>query len=168
MNHIFLGFNALSKAESNVIQYIIEQDLSNLIFWDIDKTLISSDFNNSSFFIKSYFKNWNYYKSNKKELVSDEYQKEKEISVLGSAKSITQLKFIGSLIQKMSKEEQNKTAIILADENLLIPMLNSLPSTLGNVNVTMGYPIENTTTNSFLSHCLNFTIQKEKSFTIKT
>ena len=43
VNHIFLGFNALSKAESNVIQYIIEQDQSNLIFWDIDKTLISSD-----------------------------------------------------------------------------------------------------------------------------
>ena len=167
VNHIFLGFNALSKAESNVIQYIIEQDLSNLIFWDIDKTLISSDFNNSSFFIKSYFKNWNYYKSNKKELVSDEYQKEKEISVLGSAKSITQLKFIGSLIQKMSKEEQNKTAIILADENLLIPMLNSLPSTLGNVNVTMGYPIENTTTNSLFKSLFKLHYSKRKEFYYK-
>ena len=67
-------------------------------------------------------------------------KKEKDISVLGSAKSITQLKYVGSLIQKMSKEEQNKTAIILADENLLIPMLNSLPSTLGNVNVIWDTP----------------------------
>ena len=167
VNHIFLGFNALSKAESNVIQYIIEQNQSNLIFWDIDKTLINSDFNNSSFFIKSYFKNWNYYKSNKKELVSDEYQKEKDISVLGSAKSITQLKYVGSLIQKMSKEEQNKTAIILADENLLIPMLNSLPSTLGNVNVTMGYPIENTTTNSLFKSLFKLHYSKRKEFYYK-
>ena len=167
VNHIFLGFNALSKAESNIIQYIIEQNQSNLIFWDIDKTLINSDFNNSSFFIKSYFKNWNYYKSNKKELVSDEYQKEKDISVLGSAKSITQLKYVGRLIQKMSKEEQNKTAIILADENLLIPMLNSLPTTLGNINVTMGYPIENTTTNSLFKSLFKLHYSKRKEFYYK-
>ena len=166
-NHIFLGFNALSKAESNVIQHIIEQNQSNLIFWDIDKTLISSDFNNSSFFIKSYLKNWNYYKSNKKELVSDEYQKAKDISVLGSAKSITQLKYVGSLIQKMCKEEQNKTAIILADENLLIPMLNSLPTNLGNINVTMGYPIENTTTNSFFKLLFKLHYSNRKQFYYK-
>ena len=30
VNHIFLGFNALGKAESNVIQCIIEQNQSNL------------------------------------------------------------------------------------------------------------------------------------------
>ena len=167
VNYIFLGFNALSKAESNVIQHIIEQNQSNLIFWDIDKTLISSDFNNSSFFIKSYLKKWNYYKSNKKELVSDEYQKAKEISVLGSAKSITQLKYVGSLIQKMCKEEQNKTAIILADENLLIPMLNSLPTNLGNINVTMGYPIENTTTNSFFKSLFKLHYSKRKDFYYK-
>jgi ATP-dependent helicase/nuclease subunit B len=167
VNHIFLGFNALSKSESYIIQSIIEQNQSNLIFWDIDKTLINSDFNNSSFFIKYYFKNWNYYKSNKKEFVSDEYQKEKDISVLGSAKSITQLKYVGSLIQKMSKEEQNKTAIILADENLLIPMLNSLPSTLGNVNVTMGYPIENTTTNSLFKSLFKLHYSKRKEFYYK-
>ena len=167
INHIFLGFNALSKSESNVIQHIIQQNQSNLIFWDIDKTLISSDFNNSYFFIKSYLKNWNYYKSNAKELASDQYQKEKEISVFGSAKSITQLKHVGSLIQKMSKEEQNKTAIILADENLLIPMLNSLPSTLGNVNITMGYPIENTTINSFFKSLFKLHYSKRKEFYYK-
>ena len=67
----------------------------------------------------------------------------------------------------MSKEEQNKTAIILADENLLIPMLNSLPSTLGNVNVTMGYPIENTTTNSFFKSLFKLHYSKRKEFYYK-
>ena len=105
VNHIFLGFNALSKSESNIIQNIIEHNESNHIFWDIDNTLISSEYNNSSFFIKSYLKNWNYYKTKKYEQISDEYQKEKDISVLGSAKSVTQLKYIGGLIQRMSKEE---------------------------------------------------------------
>ena len=167
VNHIFIGFNALSKSESNIIQNIIEQNESNFIFWDIDKTLINSDFNNSSFFIKSYLKKWDYYKSKKHDLISNEYQKEKNLLVLGSAKSITQLKYVGSLIQKMSKKEQNKTAVILANENLLIPMLNSLPTTLGNVNVTMGYPIENTITNSFFKSLFKLHYSKRKEFYYK-
>ena len=167
VNHIFLGFNALSKSESFIIQNIIEQNESNHIFWDIDNTLISSEYNNSSFFIKSYLKNWNYYKTKKYELISDEYQKEKDISVIGSAKSVTQLKYIGSLIQGMSKEDQNKTAIVLSDESLLIPMLNSLPMITGNVNVTMGYPIEYTATNSFFKSLFKLQYSKRKEFYYK-
>jgi len=167
VNHIFLGFNALSKSESNIIQNIIECNESNHIFWDIDNTLISSEYNNSSFFIKSYLKNWNYYKTKKYELISDEYQKEKDISVLGSAKSVTQLKYIGGLIQRMSKEEQNKTAIVLSDESLLIPMLNSLPIIPGNVNVTMGYPIEYTNTNSLFKSLFKLQCSKRKEFYYK-
>ena len=167
VNHIFLGFNALSKSESFIIQNIIEQNESNHIFWDIDNTLISSEYNNSSFFIKSYLKNWDYYKTKKYELISDEYQKEKDISVIGSAKSVTQLKYVGSLIQGMSKEDQNKTAIVLSDESLLIPMLNSLPIITGNVNVTMGYPIEYTTTNSFFKSLFKLQYSKRKEFYYK-
>ena len=167
VNHIFVGFNALSKSESYIIQNIIEYNESNLIFWDIDKTLMNSDYNNSSFFIKSYLKNWSYYKIKKNELVSDEYIKEKNITVLGSAKSIPQLKYIGSIIEKMSKAEINKTAIVLSDENLLIPMLNSLPINIGNINVTMGYPIENTTTNSFFKSLFKLHYSKRKEFYYK-
>ena len=167
VNHIFLGFNALSKSESYVIQKIIEHNDSNIIFWDIDKRLINSDYNNSSFFIRSYLKNWNYYKTKKYELVSDEYEKEKDITVLGSAKSVTQLKHIGNLIEKMSKEEQNKTAIVLSDEDLLIPMINSLPISIGKINVTMGYPIENTTTNLFFKSLFKLHYSKRKEFYYK-
>ena len=167
VNHIFLGFNALSKSESYVIQKIIEHNDSNIIFWDIDKRLINSDYNNSSFFIRSYLKNWNYYKTKKYELVSDEYEKEKDITVIGSAKSVTQLKHIGSLIEKMSKEEQNKTAIVLSDEDLLIPMINSLPISIGKINVTMGYPIENTTTNLFFKSLFKLHYSKRKEFYYK-
>ena len=80
---------------------------------------------------------------------------------------MTQLKYIGSLIQRMSKEEQNKTAIVLADESLLIPMLNSLPVITGNVNVTMGYPIEYTTSNSFFKSLFKLQYSKRKEFYYK-
>ena len=46
-------------------------------------------------------------------------------------------------------------------------MLNSLPSTLGNVNVTMGYPIENTTTNSLFKSLFKLHYSKRKEFYYK-
>ena len=67
----------------------------------------------------------------------------------------------------MSKEDQNKTAIVLSDESLLIPMLNSLPMITGNVNVTMGYPIEYTATNSFFKSLFKLQYSKRKEFYYK-
>lgn len=48
------------------------------------------------------------------------------------------------------KEED--VAIVLPDENLLLPMLYALPHELKNVNLTMGYPLRLTSLASFLHH----------------
>jgi CRISPR/Cas system-associated exonuclease Cas4 (RecB family) len=42
------------------------------------------------------------------------------------------------------------TAVVLADEKLLLPVLTSLPESAGEVNVTMGYPFRFTPLYSFL------------------
>ena len=59
--------------------------------------------------------------------------------------NIAQVKHIGEILKSIPKEELNKdTAIVLTDENLLTPLLHSLPESVEKVNVTMGYPIKNT------------------------
>jgi hypothetical protein len=37
--------------------------------------------------------------------------------------------------------DPESTALVLADENLLIPVLYAIPETVKNLNITMGYPI---------------------------
>ena len=37
-----------------------------------------------------------------------------------------------------------KTAVVLGDENLLIPVLNSLPLSVESLNITMGFPLKST------------------------
>jgi hypothetical protein len=49
-------------------------------------------------------------------------------------------------------------AIILADEGLLVPVLQSLPKNVGKINVTMGYPMQQTPLFSFIQ--LFFAIQQ--------
>jgi hypothetical protein len=36
----------------------------------------------------------------------------------------------------------DKVAIVLGEENLLVPLLYSLPSSVGALNITMGYQVK--------------------------
>ena len=166
IKHIFIGFNALSKSESEVIQEIVNSN--GEIYWDIDKALINSDYNNASLFIESYLKEWPYYKKNNIQVTSNEYKKEKNIQATGTPKNIGQVKFVGELLHSMGKDELNNTAVVLGDEKLLIPLLNSIPSNVKNINVTMGYPLKNSNVYSFFYLLINIHTKNQNSFYYKS
>ncbi|MCK7531644.1 MAG: hypothetical protein MZV63_11725 [Marinilabiliales bacterium] len=54
----------------------------------------------------------------------------------------------------MGDDDLTGTAIILADEKLLMPVLSSLPTSVEDVNVTMGHPFRFTSLYSFLKQLL--------------
>ena len=166
IKHIFIGFNALSKSESEVIQEIVNSN--GEIYWDIDKALINSDYNNASLFIESYLKEWPYYKKNNIQVTSNEYKKEKNIQATGTPKNIGQVKYVGELLHSMGKDELNNTAVVLGDEKLLIPLLNSIPSNVKNINVTMGYPLKNSNVYSFFYLLINIHAKNQNSFYYKS
>ena len=166
IKHIFIGFNALSKSESEVIQEIVNSN--GEIYWDIDKALINSDYNNASLFIESYLKEWPYYKKNNIQVTSNEYKKEKNIQATGTPKNIGQVKYVGELLHSMDKDELNNTAVVLGDEKLLIPLLNSIPSNVKNINVTMGYPLKNSNVYSFFYLLINIHTKNQNSFYYKS
>lgn len=139
LKYVFVGFNALNKIESLVIQKFLKTGLAK-IYWDIDKISINSTFNNSGFFINNYRSNWPYYKNKEINWINDNYSSKKNINVIGVSKNIGQVKYIGEIIKK-NIGKQGKTAIVLGDESLLIPMLSSLPKGIEGVNITMGFPL---------------------------
>lgn len=141
--HIFLGFNALNTAESIIIQELQENDLAK-VYWDIDETFLNAPHHDAALFIKTHKSKWKYYQSNPFNWVSKNYNNEKNISVIGVPKNVGQVKYIGELLQSLDGEggSYNKTAVILGNENLLIPMLNSIPENTGAINITMGFPLK--------------------------
>ena len=164
--HVFIGFNALSKSECEIIQEILENKLGE-IYWDIDHKHVKSEYNNANFFIDSYLKNWTYHKNNKAHIISEEYSNKKSISVIGTPKNIGQIKYVGEIISKMDNSQLNNTAIILSDEKLLIPMINSLPNNVTDVNVTMGFPYKYSSSYSLFSLLLQIHSKKQKTFYYK-
>ena len=146
-NYIFLGFNALNNAEQHIIQKMLENN--SRIFWDIDAIFLQDKQHDASLFIRQYLENWPYYKDHEFQHVSNLYNSPKEIEIIGVPKNVGQVKFVAETLSKLSAEELNSTALVLGDESLLLPMLNSIPSKIEALNITMGYPLKYSPFSSF-------------------
>ncbi len=137
---LFIGFNALNKAEETIFQELLQNDMA-LIYWDADAFYFEN--NQASSFLKKYSKIWPYYKKNKFNWIQENFQEPKQIRIIGTPKNNTQLKYVGELLSRSSSSDFQNTALVLADETLLPLTLNSLPKEVGSINITMGYGLMN-------------------------
>jgi hypothetical protein len=140
--HVFLGFNALNKAEAQIIQALLQTDLAE-IFWDIDTCFLANEVHDVGHFIRQYKNNWPFYRTNPFHWNHDHYKQKKKIHVIGIPKNVGQAKYIGELLQDLHAQSHSfqKTAIVLGDENLLMPVLNSIPKEIDALNITMGFSL---------------------------
>ncbi len=141
--HVFLGFNALNTSEETIIQELLQNGLAK-VYWDIDAVFINNENHDAALFTRQHKTNWTYFKKNPFNWITNNYSIKKNISVFGIPKNIGQAKYIGSLLNNLLKENQSlqNTAVVLGDENLLIPVLNSLPQHVEALNITMGFPLK--------------------------
>ncbi|SDX58131.1 PD-(D/E)XK nuclease family protein [Flavobacterium degerlachei] len=144
--YVFAGFNALNASEEKIIQHLIAADKAK-IYWDADQTFLNDPYHDAGLFLRRFKANWKHYKSNPFEWIVDDFSQTKNIQVIGTPKTIGQAKITGSIIENLIKENPNttldKVAVVLGEENLLVPLLYSLPSTVGALNITMGYSSKN-------------------------
>lgn len=84
-------------------------------------------------------------------------QGEHRISVVECPERLLQCKYTGMLLEEMKRQDGGRvadnTAVVLADESLLMPMLNSLPEGI-DVNISMGYGFADTSVNLFVRKLL--------------
>ncbi|GGG38193.1 hypothetical protein GCM10011414_04420 [Croceivirga lutea] len=144
-NFIFVGLNALNKAELEMLKVFLQKE-KNSIYWDLDNYFFTDNYHDAGYFMRS---NLNQFTNHQKQiyrLSNDTFLKKDIIKITGVPKNIGQTKTIGEEIEKLSSANTS-TAIVLADESLLAPILNALPeSVFDSINITMGLPI--TTSNS--------------------
>ncbi|WP_191858511.1 PD-(D/E)XK nuclease family protein [Hanstruepera ponticola] len=160
--HVFLGFNALNTAEETIIQELLQNNLAK-IYWDIDEVFFNAKNHDASLFVTKYYDNWKYFKKNPFNWVSNHYSKAKEINVIGVPKNVGQSKYIGTILNnlKANNHTLDKTALVLGDESLLIPVLNSIPKHLTALNITMGLPLKTIPLATLFQHL--FLIHKNPS-----
>lgn len=89
----------------------------------------------------------------------------KSITITGVPMGEMQVKLAGHLIRQWMKDGAEKsTAVVLPDEKLLLPLLNSMPDEVKSFNVTMGFPAQHTVTGSLIrTLCELHTFSKSSS-----
>lgn len=142
ITHLFVGFNALNTAEQYIFQELLETG-NTKVYWDTDLSFYEDPKHSASYFIRKYIKEWKYFQNNPPIIHSDNFKQPKHIQLVEVQKNIGQAKYVGELLSELSDEEIKKTAIVLGDENLLVPLLYSLPENVKNINVTMGVALKN-------------------------
>lgn len=143
---VFVGLNALTPSERKLMNYLKKRNLAEF-FWDYSPWMES----NNTDFVEA-FRNKGpglFIKENKllypspKDYSLPLNNEGPDITITAVANPTEQLKSVHSFL-KSEYEDQLKTAVVLADETLLMPALHGIPSNVDKVNVTMGYPLNNT------------------------
>ena len=150
---IFAGFNALTTTEENIIVRMIESG-NAVMLWDLDKYYFEDEQQEAGHFARRFFKK---HPNIEKNFVSDSFlTQEKNINVISVSGNAVQTNALQIQLSKTSDNQQDKCAIILADESLLIPVLNAIPDTTGNIQVTMGYPFDKTIVYHFVDQWFRY------------
>lgn len=165
--YICIGFNALSKSEKGLLSYLQSRGQVEF-FWDYDKYYYDNEFQEAGMFIRE-----NVATFGETEGVShDNFRNIASVNVLSTSSNVAQCQCVVDILEDIASRNGGRldkdTAVVLTDENLLMPLLYALPEKFkversernGRVvehpliNVTMGMPLRNTLAYSFVERLL--------------
>ena len=153
--YVFVGFNVLNKVEHELFLRLQKAGKA-LFYWDYDEFYMNKRHHEAGLFIKRNLKDLPSALPNQG---SNTLNTPKEIRYIASPTENAQVRYLPEWIRKNLTEEEKETAVVLCNENLLQPVLHSLPDNLKHVNITMGFPLSQTPVYSFLNALLDLQVQ---------
>lgn len=155
---VFVGLNALSVSEERLLLALQKKGVADF-YWDYVGPWVTDPDNKASFFLE---RNLRLFPSSMQ--LPEEEPVQAEIRVMGVPSAIGQAKQVYPILQALTEEQPLtdesalRTAIVLPDEHLLVPVLNAIPEAIQHINVTMGYPLAGTPVAALMEYIL--TLQK--------
>lgn len=147
-HYVFIGFNALTRSEEELMLRLQEMGIADFYF-DYESPWLSDEANRASLF-----------RTHNQQLFRSRYTIEPaeqtaghiaEITHISTPSTIGETHEVNRILNANANENENadengkvdytRTAVVLPDERLLVPMLRVIPEQIAKVNVTMGYPL---------------------------
>ena len=132
---VFVGLNALNECEKTVLRRLRDAGLAEFC-WDYVSEAVRDPRNKSSVFMRDNVRDF----PNAFAVDPDGVGKP-AFHVVSVPSSVGQAKLAPEILSRCHTENPVETAFILPDENLLMPLLNSIPPEYDSINVTMGCPL---------------------------
>ena len=142
--YLFVGFNMMQCVEQKLCSRL-QKEGKAAFYWDFDKYYMK-DGNEAGYYIRqlmSAFGNELDYLSDTE--LYDSFDSTKDITYISAPTDNIQARYIHSWLMQNERYKQGRsTAIVLADESLLPTVIHSLPEEVESVNITLGYPLQQT------------------------
>lgn len=142
--YLFVGFNMMQCVEQKLCSRL-QREGKAAFYWDFDKYYMK-DGNEAGYYIRqlmSAFGNELDYLSDTE--LYDSFDSTKDITYISAPTDNIQARYIHSWLMQNERYKQGRsTAIVLADESLLPTVIHSLPEEVESVNITLGYPLQQT------------------------
>jgi CRISPR/Cas system-associated exonuclease Cas4 (RecB family) len=148
--YYFVGLNALNECEKRLFRYLKNEEKA-LFLWDYDGFYTDDPVNEAGKFMRENLLNFPPPADFGLEINS--FSGSKNIELVAVSSSNGQAQQIPVFLDKIQKEPGSgfdETAVVLADESLLFPVLGAIPEKYKTINVTMGYPVRNSMVHGFL------------------
>lgn len=142
--YVFIGFNMLSTSELAIFKRLQKAGRA-MFFWDVASPAFNEEKTSNTG--ARYVKLFSNLFPEPNDFTYEKIEGYPSIEVVGVPSNVGQAKYCYHLLNKLEKDKcldpdnAINTAIVLPDKGLLIPLLNSLPSSIEKKNVTMGYPL---------------------------
>lgn len=141
--YIFVGFNVLSTSEIKIFSRLQALGCADF-YWDFNSSALTMRSSRAARFMQRNIKEF----PSRYPLMEKPIETLPDITILGVPSNIGQVKAAGMQLDRWindgsidNPQDAIDTAIVLPDESLFIPMVHSVPDSIGSLNVTMGFPM---------------------------
>jgi ATP-dependent helicase/nuclease subunit B len=134
----FAGLNALDPASTAVARHLQAQGKAQMA-WDADKYYLEDTRQEAGTYLRRSIAALGPGVLPPVDLLK---QHPRTVHAVAVPNALAQARYAAQHLASLGQEDRSSTAVVLADEHLLMPFLEALPPDIGPVNVTMGLPLE--------------------------
>ena len=142
--YLFVGFNMMQKVELNLCDRLMKQGKA-AFYWDYDQYYMDGN-NEAGHYIRQFLPYYpNELADYPQQEIYNNMTKNKDITYISAPTENIQARYVNTWLKENGRYKMGRNvAIVLSDESLLQSVIHSLPPKVGSVNITIGYPLQQT------------------------
>ncbi|WP_297535994.1 PD-(D/E)XK nuclease family protein [uncultured Alistipes sp.] len=159
---VVAGVNALSECEKELFR-LLSSAAETDFYWDYDDYYLRDREQEAGLFVRT---NLAEFPPVAGAVSHDHMARSKRLVSVAAVSNAVQCKYAAEILRSLAREQgaplDKETAVVLTDENLLLPLLHALPDELGEVNVTMGFPLRQSLAYTFVERLVELQAHRRR------
>ncbi len=142
-SYVFVGFNVLNACEKTLFNALNKTGKA-LFYWDYDASYLHHPRHEAGRFMQE---NLAQFPNALPTHLFDVFRQPKDIRFVAASTENAGARFIPAWLRQIQTQpafKPEETTVVLCNEGLLLPVLHSVPDDIRELNVTMGFPLQQT------------------------